>query len=97
MATVLLTSREGRLGLLAFTGTQQLRAWNPDGRPVPVSARTAAQAAVQDGADALVIDVAGPTRFVVTGDDLTALAAGWRLGQVGRPHRLDSASRGMIR
>jgi len=83
MATVLLTSREGRLGLLAFTGTQQLRAWNPDGRPVPVTARTAAQAAVQDGADALVIDVAGPARFVVTGDDLTALAAGWRLGQVG--------------
>ena len=26
-----------------------------------------------------------------------ALAAGWRLGRVGRPHRLDSARRGMIR
>jgi hypothetical protein len=83
MASVLLTSRDGRLGLLAFTGTEQLRAWDPAARPVPVPARTAAQAAVQDGADALVIDVAGPARFVVTGDDLTALAAGWRLGRVG--------------
>lgn len=83
MATVLLTGRDGRTALLAFTGTDRLRAWNPDGRPVPVPARVAARSAVQDGADALVVDVAGPTTFVVEGDDLNALAAGWRLGTVG--------------
>ena len=60
MATVLLTGADGRMALLAFTGTDRLPAWNPDGAPVPVPARVAAQSAVQDGADALVVDVAGP-------------------------------------
>jgi hypothetical protein len=83
MATVLLTGRDGRSALLAFTGTDQLRSWNPDARPVPVPTRLAAQSAVQDGADALVIDVAGPTTFAIEGDDLTGLASGWRLGRVG--------------
>jgi len=84
MATVLLTGRDGRTALLAFTGTQRLRAWNPEARPVPVAARLAAQSAIQDGADALVVDVAGPTTFAISGDDLTGLAAGWQLGRVGR-------------
>ena len=84
MATVLLTGRDGRTALLAFTGTAQLRAWNQEARPVPVATRLAAQSAIQDGADALVVDVAGPTTFAIQGDDLTGLAAGWRLGRVGR-------------
>jgi len=83
MATVLLTSRDGRRGLLAFTGTEQLQAWDARARPVPVTARVAAQAAVQDGADALVVDVAGPSRIAILGDDLAALAGGWRLVRVG--------------
>lgn len=77
MATVLLHGADGRLALLAFTGTAPLQAWNPEGRPVPVTAAVAAQSALQDGAAALVVDVAGPVRFVVEGDDLTRLAAGW--------------------
>jgi hypothetical protein len=83
MATVLLTGRDGRTALLAFTGTDRLQAWDSEARPVPVSTRLAAQSALQDGAEALVLDVAGPTTFVVEGDDLTALAAGWRLARVG--------------
>jgi hypothetical protein len=83
MATVLLTGRDGRTALLAFTGTAQLVAWNREARPVPVATRLAAQSAVQDGADALVVDVAGPTSFAIEGDDLTGLASGWRLGRVG--------------
>ena len=83
MATVLLTGRDGRTALLAFTGTEQLRAWDPEARPVPVPTRLAAQSAVQDGADALVVDVAGPVRFVLQGEDLTRVAAGWTLARVG--------------
>jgi hypothetical protein len=83
MATVLLTGKDGRTALLAFTGTGPLRAWDPRARPVPVGAALAARSAAQDGADALVIDVAGPTRFVIEGDDLAAVAAGWTLARVG--------------
>jgi hypothetical protein len=50
---------------------------------VPVSAATAALAAVQQEADALVVDLAGPVRFAVEGDDLRGLAAGWQLARVG--------------
>jgi hypothetical protein len=83
MATVLLTGRDGRLALLAFTGLGPLRAWDSQARPVPVDTALAARAATQDGAEALMIDVAGPTSFVIEGDDLTAVAAGWTLARVG--------------
>ena len=83
MATVLLTGRDGRTALLAFTGTQSLRAWDPHARPMPVGTALAARSAAQEGAAALVIDVAGPTRFVIEGDDLTAVASGWTLARVG--------------
>ena len=49
MAAVLLRGDDGRLALLAFTGLEPLRAWNPEARPVPVAAQLAAQSAVQDG------------------------------------------------
>jgi hypothetical protein len=83
MATVLLQGADGRLALLAFTGTEALRAWNPDGRPVPVATPLAARSALQDGAAALVVDVAGPVRFVVEGTDLERLAEGWTLARAG--------------
>lgn len=77
MATVLMQGRDGRMALLCFTGTDALQRWNPDARPVPVSAPDAARAAIHDGAEALVLDVGGPVRFVVEGDDLRALADGF--------------------
>lgn len=83
MATVLMTGRDGRTALLAFTGTAPLEAWNPEARPVPVGCALAARSAVQDGADALVIDLAGPVTFVVQGEGLSRIAAGWRLARVG--------------
>ena len=79
MAAVLMTGRDGRTALLAFTGTASLTSWNPEARPVPVTVRQAAQAALQDDASALLVDVAGPVLFVVEGDDLRALAGGDRL------------------
>lgn len=83
MAAVLMEGADGRRALLSFTGTATLEAWDPQARPVPVPARLAATSAVQDGAAALLVDVAGPARYVVEGDDLTALAAGWRLARAG--------------
>ena len=83
MATVLLQGADGRMALLAFSGLPALQAWDPDARPVPVTARTAAQAALQGGAAAIVVDVAGPAAFVVEGQDLEGLALGWTLAHVG--------------
>jgi hypothetical protein len=83
MAAVLMQGADGRLALLAFTSTEALARWNPDARPVPVVAKLAAQSAVQEEAAALVIDIAGPATYVIEGDDLTALASGYRLARVG--------------
>jgi len=84
MAAVLMTGRDGRTALLAFTSTASLDRWGQsyaggEARPVPVPARQAASAALQDQAAALLVDVAGPVLFVVEGEDLEALAAGHRL------------------
>jgi hypothetical protein len=82
MATVLLTRADGQRGLLAFTGTGSLAMWDPEARPVPVAMADAARAALQDGADALLVDVAGPVPFVVERPALEALAAGRLLVRV---------------
>jgi hypothetical protein len=81
MATALLTGRDGRQALLAFTGLDTLAAWRPDARPVPVTTALAARSALQEGAAALVIDVAGPTTYAVEGEVLDALARGWTLAR----------------
>ncbi|MDX6326926.1 MAG: hypothetical protein QOK15_3280, partial [Nocardioidaceae bacterium] len=83
MATVLMQGNDGRMALLCFTGAEPLRRWNPEGRPVPVPAPDAARAALQDGADALLVDVAGPVPFVIEGDDLRALADGFIVADLG--------------
>jgi len=78
MATVLLTAPDGRRALLAFSGTGTMRGWDPEARPVPVAAPLAAATAVQEGADALVVDVGSGHVLTVAGDDLHRLASGWR-------------------
>ncbi|HET6165854.1 MAG TPA: SseB family protein [Marmoricola sp.] len=83
MAAVLITGRDGRTALLSFTSAESMRAWNPEARPVAVSARHAARAALQDGADALLVDVAGPVLFAVEGPDLRDIAEGLVLRRVG--------------
>ncbi|HEX4472959.1 MAG TPA: SseB family protein [Nocardioides sp.] len=79
MATALLTGRDGRQALLAFTGLDTLEAWRPGARPVPVTAALAARSALQEGAAALLLDVAGPTTYAVEGPLLEGLARGWPL------------------
>ncbi len=86
MAAVLVQASDGSTGLLAFSSLETMARWDPQARPVPVTAATAATAAVQDGAEALLVDLAGPTSYVVDGDDLTRLGAGWRLVAVGEGH-----------
>lgn len=75
MAVVSMVNAEGERGLLAFTGMDALQRWQADARPVPVSGVQAAQAALDDGATALVIDVQGPVRMVLPMDALAELAA----------------------
>ena len=79
MSAVLMQGRSGRTALLAFTGLTSMRTWDPAARPVPVSVPDAARAALHNGAQALLVDVAGPVLLAVEGDDLQALAAGHRL------------------
>lgn len=78
MATVLLTAPDGRQALLAFSGADTMRTWDPQARPVPVAAPLAAATAVQEGADALVVDVGSEHALTVRGEDLRRIASGWR-------------------
>lgn len=80
MAMVTLTGRDGRRGLPVFTSVAALQEWNAEARPVPVEATRAARAALDDGADALLVDPCPRPRFVVAGDRLAEMAAGWEPG-----------------
>ena len=74
MAVVSMVNAAGAKGMLAFTGSDSLNAWDSDARPVPSRAREIARSALDDGSTALVIDVAGPVRLVIEGSALLALA-----------------------
>jgi hypothetical protein len=76
MALPVLIGDDGRRGVLGFTSMRTMKMWNPDARPVPVQARDACKAALDEQADALVIDVAGPIPFAVDGVRLHLLAEG---------------------
>ncbi|MEV6281711.1 SseB family protein [Kribbella sp. NPDC051770] len=76
MAVALLQGQDGRNALLAFTGTDALQRWSPEARPMPAQAQLVATAAVQEGAAAIVLDVAGPAPGVIETDDVQRLAAG---------------------
>lgn len=47
---------DGRRALLCFTGVDVLGHWQADARPLPVTAVIAARAAIDEGADVLLID-----------------------------------------
>jgi len=74
MSVVSMVAADGRRGLLAFTGLDAMHRWNPHARPVPVSGPDVAQAALDDGCEAVVIDIAGPSLAVVAEPDLVELA-----------------------
>ena len=76
MALVTVAGRDGRRALPVFSGLDALRRWRSDARPVPVEGRRAAVAGLAEGAEALLLDLAGPARAVVAGPALRALAEG---------------------
>jgi hypothetical protein len=60
--------------MLAFTGIETLTMWDPDARPVPVTSHQVAAAALEEGADGVLVDIAGPVRFAIDGQLLEDLA-----------------------
>lgn len=65
-----------RRALPAFTSTASLTRWDPQARPVAVPLHQALQAAAHEKADTVVLDLAGPVAFELTGSALRALAEG---------------------
>jgi hypothetical protein len=80
MATVSLVGDDGRRGLLAFTSVAAMAAWDPQARGIPATAERVAAAALEEGAQAVLLDLGGPVRFAVQGEALRHLAE-------GRPYR----------
>ncbi|WP_114854661.1 SseB family protein [Brachybacterium sp. YJGR34] len=88
MAMVSITAPDGSTVLPLFTSVEALSAWRSDARPVPVLTAQAAQAAVQEGCTALLVDAAAPAEE--GGPLLLPRSVLWALAQ-GRswipPHR----------
>jgi hypothetical protein len=76
MAVPTIQAPDGRKGLPAFTSLAALAAWRADARPAPVPASQAVQAAWSEQADALLIDLAGPVFYELSGAALRAVAEG---------------------
>ncbi|MEW2138264.1 SseB family protein [Streptomyces sp. NPDC005409] len=71
------TLRAGdRRALPAFTSTASLALWDPAARPVAVPLHQALAAAAHEKADTVVLDLAGPVTYQLTGSALLALAEG---------------------
>lgn len=60
MASVTLVAPDGQRALPVFTSTAALAAWDPDARPVPVTAQRAARAALQEGCGSMPLDLPAP-------------------------------------
>ncbi|MGV1035653.1 MAG: SseB family protein [Candidatus Nanopelagicales bacterium] len=76
MATVSVQGPQGERGLLAFTSDSALAAWSATARPVPAVARSVAAAALDEGADVMVIDAQTDHTLIVELPGLLALAQG---------------------
>ncbi|WP_171168027.1 SseB family protein [Streptomyces sp. I05A-00742] len=76
MAVPTLQAPDGRRALPAFTSMETLARWRADARPVAVPLHQALQAAAHEKADTIVVDLAGPVTYPLTGPALLALAEG---------------------
>lgn len=74
MSVACLLANDGRLGLLCFTGLDSLSLWNPRARPVPISAPDAAEAALDENAQAIIVDLAGENAATLTLADIVKLS-----------------------
>jgi hypothetical protein len=76
MALITLTGKDGVRALPAFTSVSALAAWDGDARPVPVEAARAAQAAVAEGCQLLLLDLGSPHSVLVPRSLVWALGQG---------------------
>ena len=74
MAAVTLVAPDWQRALPVFTSLHSLGSWDPQARPVPVTASRAAQAAVSERCDVMVVDLAGPRTVVLRPSMVWALA-----------------------
>lgn len=97
MAMVTLTAPDGQRALPVFTGTYALTEWDESARPIPVEAARAAQAAITEQCDVIVVDVAGPDTFVLRPSMVWALAQAqdWLPGHED-PFVAESVARALI-
>lgn len=87
MAAAMWQRPDGRVALMAFSSVASMAAWDPQARPLPVPAAQVAQAALEDGADALLVDRAvalvGPALWAVAeGRELISPSADAQVRQV---------------
>ncbi|WP_329215733.1 SseB family protein [Streptomyces sp. NBC_01485] len=82
-----------RTALPAFTSTDSLARWDPEARPVAVPLHQALRAAAHEKADTVLLDLAGPVAFELTGPALLALAE----GRTTTDPLADPAVRGAVR
>ena len=80
MAAVTLTSPDGSRALPMFTSLESLAAWDPTARPVPVRAAAAAQAAISEECQVLVVDVALEPRHGAASEHAVGARPGARVG-----------------
>ena len=76
MAMVRLTSGDGREATPAFTDIPSLTAWHDQARPVPIEAERLGAAAVEEGAQLVVVDPGTPHAFLLRRPALWAFLQG---------------------
>ena len=86
IAVPVLVDPDGARALPVFTDLAALARWDPAARPVPVAGPRAAQVALAEGAEALVLDLAGPLTVTLPLPEVQALAEGRAAAPgLGRP------------
>lgn len=76
IALPLLADADGSRAVPIFSSLETLARWDPAARPVPVEGPRAAAVAVAEGAEGLVLDVAGPLPVTLGAAEVRALAEG---------------------
>jgi len=77
MSLPTILGRDGRVALPAFSSVDALAQWRAEARPVPIAGADVFRAVLAEGCSALLVDVTGPVTFVVEGQVLHDLAAGY--------------------
>ena len=96
MAVPTIDSPDGRKGLPAFTSLEAMARWRADARPAPVPAHQAVQAAWSEQADALLIDLAGPAFYELSGAAMRAVAERRAMVDPLRDPAVAEAVRGLL-